>query len=824
MPDEPTNVTPFPLPPTSSNGTGEAPSPFPKRPKRPLTLETAKVAGAVIRRAEEIEDERDRGQWMEQRVQRYAKYRGWLETKDFPWRNSSNVHIPILQTAELRANAGLHNVVMTLRPLLRAKSPNTAGVDKEERVSRLVDYQLLAEPGPDLAERRLGDYISSFLQDGNAVAYTPWVRAEGEETLVTYRPGIPEGLAPADYIEELLLGRTESAPGGAQGRTGGFFPADALIELDKNPEVRHIFHVTYRERSREKDATVEIFSEDDGTLCLHITREVTRYDGPVMLPLAISDVLVPTRCANLQPPTAWNPDGAPDVFLRRRYRLDEIKRLKESGDFNYLDAGGLDAIIASAKTSGGLGNDPADALETQKDDLEGREHVAETSEFDEGIGHLEVDVLIDFGRWDIDGDGLDEDVYFVVARDARVLLEARRLTERWPADRPYRPLAEAVAIPVPGRFYGISLLELGEHLYDLMKATFDQSFDAWTIANIPSGFYAASSKINADIIQWTPGQFYPVPGSPRENIYIPQWPQQNQQTALGILNLAYGFLERQMAIGPLQAGQVPTGKASALRTFGTTSAILQQGDVRADQLLIRLFSGLAQVARNFHRMNRHLLPDGKEFRVLGWDGPAAEGYQRIESVAEIDAEIDFEFRPDFLLTNPAVLSQALQSLLGVIATPLAFQLGITDPTLFSRAVRDFVRSLRLDPKLYVKAPTAEGLPAILAGEAIAMVMDNHAVRAVPLEGAEPHLKELIEFMQSDHFAMLTEAQSGLLQAWAQEVSARLQQERVVQQAQAFQQQLQGGQPPGLGAVPSAIGQEPTPGTGDLAAPVGEATA
>src|SRR5207247_9533413 len=122
--------------------------------------------------------------------------------------------------------------------------------------------------------------------------------------------------------------------------------------------------------------------------------------------------------------------------------------------------------------------------------------------------------------------------------------QARLLTDRWPAERPYRPLAESVAIPVPGRWYGISLLELGESLYDLIKGTFDQSFDAWTIANLPIGFFAASSKLNADVISISPGQFYPVPGNPRETIYLPTWPHRDQSTALGVIQMAYQVFER----------------------------------------------------------------------------------------------------------------------------------------------------------------------------------------------------------------------------------------------------------------------------------------
>ncbi|MDP3766667.1 MAG: hypothetical protein Q8S13_01510, partial [Dehalococcoidia bacterium] len=485
----------------------------------------------------------------------------------------------------------------------------------------------------------------------------------------------------------------------------------------------------------------------------------------------------------MQPPSADNPTGASYVFVLDTITLDECRR-RQGKQFNWLDAEGLKKIEAAARASAGMPLlTPEGGLEQMKDEAEGREHAPPEANYEEDVGHLPVRLLMAFDRWDIDGDGLSEDGLFIIARDAEVLCEARLLTERWPAKKPYRPLAEACPIPVPGRWYGISLLELGESMYDLIKGTFDQSFDAWTIANLPIGFYGASSKLNTDIVKIRPGSFYPVPGNPRETLYIPTFPQRDQSTALGIIGLGMQLFQQALAQGPLQQGQVPTGRSSALRTYGTTFALLQQGDVRADQLLLRIFNGLRQVARNFHRMNRHLLPPGKEFRIVGWDGAAADAYVRIESVDQIDAEFDFDFRPDFLNSNPAVLTQSLQTVLTILATPLAFQLGITNAQFLYRIIKDLIRSLRLDPKLYSQPPGPDALPPILAEEAIAKLVEGQEVMGMPMEGAEQHLQKLFEWVQSDAFGHLPPAHVATARAWLEQVAARAQQAKVMAAAQ-----------------------------------------
>lgn len=799
MPDD--NVITLPLPTNGANGSAPAKRRFPVRPKTHLRIDAGAVVESVVARAQELDQDTNRGKWLEDRLARYAKYRGWLTDKSWPWSGCSNVHIPMLQIAELRANAGLHNVVMTLRPLLSAKASSKGGLDREEKITQLIDYQLFLEPGPEIAERRITDFIAGGLQDGNGVAYTPWVRDERRVTETIFAPAIPETTAPSDYLD-------------AEFRK--LFPGATAIEMHETKD--HVFFVSYTQRQEEHEAVVTVFEDaEDGSLEFQVERDVMVYDGPVGLPLPIERVLVPTRCTNLQPPTEANPTGAPYVFLRWPYRLDDIRRLKKSGTFNFLDDAGLAKIEAAARGRGGLvaptPDRPAEELQEQKDAIEGREHREGDAENDATLGHLTVPLLVCFDRWDVDGDGLAEDAFWVIDPAANVLCEARRLTDRWPASTPYRPLAEWCPIPVKDRWYGISMLELGEPLYDLVKGTFDQMFDGWTIATLPFFFYGASSKLNTDVIQIAPGQGYPVPGNPRETLMFPNMPQRDLSGGLGIIGLAMQFVQQLFAQGPLQQGQVPTGKASALRTFGTTQALLQQGDVRADQMLIRLFQGLAQLALNFHRMNRRLLPPGKEIRVVGWDGPSALGYKTIEKVDEIDAEIGFEFKPEFLNSNPAVLRESLQLLLGVVIQPLTFQLGAANAETVSRLLRDFVRALRLDPKRYLTEPPPDALPPLMAEEVVQMFMQGQEPVGRPMEGAEAHMAKLAQWQGSDAFGMLPREHAPLVQGWLRQVSERMKQERMAAAAAQFQQAMAQQNGPASG-VPTSVAE---PGMGGDAA-------
>lgn len=785
---------------------------FPLRPRRALRIDEEQVVESVLKRFEQISQDRDRGRWIEDRLNRYAKYRGWLPEKTWPWSHASNVHIPILQSAELRANAGLYNVLMTMRPLLTPRALSRGNVAKEDRVGALIDAQLWVDPGAEVAERQFADMCSIFLQDANWVALTPWVRDERTITELHYRPPVPEAGDPNLYVYRLLMGEDGSGDGGPP--RPGILPPRSTAEPDTKPDDERQETVVPRWRltTPQGPAMAWIWEDEDGGLEIVTRSAQVLHEGPVFQNLDVSQVFVPTRVQNLQPPTAANPGGSPYVFIAMDYLLDEVRRLQGRRDgFNWLDKDGLGEVEDLARVGAGMPPSMAkeeEKLQEQKDEMEGRTHTQPDVNVagHEGDGNLRVPLLVCFDRWDVDGDGLSEDVLFIIARDARRLCEARLLTDKWPAKQPYRPLAEACAIPVPGRYYGISFLELGEALYDIIKSTFDIAYDSAQVANLPWFFYAASAQRQFDQqqVKLAPGEGYPVPGNPRETVWFPNIASRDQTWAWTVLGIVMQFFDRQMALGPLQSGQVPQGKATALRTFGTTAALLQQADVRADQLLIRLFGGIRQLYRNFHRMNRKLLPPGKEIRLLGWEGAREQAYDSL-SAEDVDADMDFDFRPDFLLSNQALLIRALESMLTITATPLAFQLGITDPHRFYQAAKDYVRALRLDPKKYLKAPEEQFGPALLWEEALDLILRDQMPSGVPLEGPDAHLRKAFEFINSEPFTgnpekgiqpVIVPRQVNLLRAWLIQVSQHRNRQLAVTAATQFQQTAaQGGGPP-----------------------------
>lgn len=777
-----------------------------KSPSLQLSTDTReKIVAHVLQTLQE--DINDRADWMEMRLQRYGKYRGWLEDETGPWPDAISPHIPVILWNCLRLQAQLHNAVLSIRPVMGAQAQQPHNVSKQDTIDQLLDWQIFIEAG---GAKKLDDFIQGFVEDGPTVAHVPWVHEtrtiHDVRTFPAKEKGLPDAGLPPTGDESLYLAACLRLifPEGTiatLGREDLRFRVDAIDEETKLP---YSARVTVADREGT-DAGYEI----------HIEREATVYDGPVINVEDLEDLVVPWRSANLQPPGPANPRGARHVRRLRGVRLDELKRHVKSGTYDLIrlsDLEDLDDTGSPATPGDQIGHD-IDRPKQQKDEIEGVTKV---------LGGADAFTMIEsYDRWDVNGDGLEEDVIFWVLKEKRLLCRARYLTEIYPTGPgllPRRPFAETCLIPVKNRWYGMGMIELLEHLSDLINGVFRMNLQWGQITNSPYGFYDPASGIKPETIPLWPGELYPVP-SPRENLYFPQLPNQDQAWAFNMGTILMQMVERlSMQSGP-QYGQVPQGKATAFRTMGTTAALLQQADIRADQILLRLFEGIAEIYTQIHALNQRYLRPEKQVRLVGI--PASEAQQAYKTISPSQVAGRYDFRWKATLTNAdkTLLPQILLEIASVIISPLAFQMGWVDPEKGYALLREYIKARHQDPdKFLARPPDFSEEPGLLAEEAISALLEGNYPTGRPLEGPEAHLQKLQAFAQSDNFGFLDQVATRLFQKYALSIRHALmrqvQQQQMMQAMAQFQamaqQQLAGGAPPGasMAAPPGLAGNPP----------------
>ena len=726
----------------------------------------------------------------EARLQRYAKFRMWTEGKDWPWENASDIGLSDMQEKSLRVQDTLHNAVMSNTPPVNAVAAHKGDVDKEDTLDNLIWHQLFNDmPG----ENMIGDIADNFVNDGVFTVFIPWVHEKREAISTRVFDPIPEEVAPAEYFERLIRS-TFTDTVSETSKAGGW---DWTIRTSKETQ------------------SAQFYTREDGKVEMLVKRQTEMFNGPRPIVCNYDQTLHPNRAANLQIPGPSNPGGATHVIKIDYPSVDECRRLYKSGFYDLMTKDEFDELLNYDRS----GADEEE--EQQKDAFQG---VDDLRVQHNARSHRGLTRLMCFDLYDLDGDGIDEDVIWWYLVEPKILVRARHLTEVYPADPPRRPFAEATLIPVPGRRIGISLLEQLEPLHDAMKTYLDQSVDAGTIANSPFGFYRPTGSMKPETIRLWPGELYPL-ADPQRDVSFPQLVNQTATAwGLNMTALMQQFEERLVVIGDLQLGRVPAGKSSAMRTASAQAMMTNQSEARPERILRRFFIGLCEMWNQVHTLNQYFLPENKEIKIVGVRQPHQDPYQTVTSRDQISGRFRFEFKANVFNSSKAMLQQAMQNLLMTYVNPLFIQLGMIDQQGAYRLARDYGKSWGQDPDRYIKEPVP-GLmkPALLAEEAISTIMQSVLPDGNPAEfgGAIEHMEKLRTFVESDQFGLLTPNQVEIFKVYQMQVSglvkAQIEQQRVVEAAGQFQRggggAGEGGRPPEQ--TPQVEGNPPISGGGEL---------
>jgi len=662
--------------------------------------------------------------------------------------------------------------------VFNAKARNDGQRSQQDTIDSLLDTQFFLEQN---GEEIVGEIADDFVNEGIFTVFVPWIKEMREVSDIRVYDPIPAPLDfPSEYFQAIL---TKEFPEAAiaQSRGGDGWDWD-VVEGTEEPFKAKFY-------TRPDDQGVELV----------FSKPVEIYNGPRVIPKDWDEVLYPARSANLQAPGPSNPGGAAHVILVDYPTIDEVRRLQKDGTYDLMtkeEADGLEAIQR-----------PRDNQEYKnaKDDLQGSAG-SETGTPNPDRGQDTLTRLRCFDVFDIDNDGIGEDVEWVVLHEAKLTVRGKMMTEVYPSNPPRRPLAGNSFIPVKGRYGGISFLETLEGIHDVMKTLLDQSVDGGTLKNTPFGFYRATGGMKPETITMEPGHLYPL-GDPSRDINFPNFSFTGEAQTINLLTIMQQMEERVSMIGELQLGRVPAGKSSALRTIGGMSMVAGQGEARPERILRRFFMGFTDVFSLMHEQNKYFLPPEKKIRLVGVQSKAADIYATVAKRSEVSGAMDFEFKANVLNTSKQALQMSIDALIATYVNDLAIQLGLIDEAGIYRLFRQKAKAHGQDPDDYIKEPVPGSMkPRIFAEEALSMIFDGLLPDGRPAEagGAIEHLQKLQAFFESENFGLLVggEQQQALriyLQQVGEAAAVQQRQMQIAQAAQGFQAGQagdgQGGRPP-----------------------------
>lgn len=526
-----------------------------------------------------------------------------------------------------------------------------------------------------------------------------------------------------------------------------------------------------------------------GEIEVEVEREEVIYDAPRIQVLNNEDVYT-TDVGDIQ--------EAPFVIIERRVTLDWLRRQKQKGMYTAMAPGDWAKIEHDMF--------PVSKNKFAKPAAFGDDEVKRAR--DQAVG-AETRVQVDrsrrnwlcFYRWDINGDGYDEDVVFEYDPHTQVLLGVQYLNRLYQHGR--RPITVFRYQTIPNRLYGKGIPERLWNVQIAINTLWNQSIDNRTLRSKPFGFYNKAAALGArDKQVISPGKMTGVIGDPNLAVAFPNLGASSDELPM-IADMLGTYADRRM--GKFSMAQAAGDKGSQ-RTANATNTLLRQGLIRVEHQIRLLAKGAQGASCGFNELFHQIwdlygyyMPKEKKFRIIDENTPATVSRE------------DLRIRPDFMFD--VNLFNANSAIRREDATILFSQLGaqyiqLGDLNTYAELARYLLRAFGVTQdidKLVPDIPGIEGRPRLSPITEHKILITDGELDPLPGEDHLVHIQAHAEFLADENVAT----------SLAPEVLERVQKHIIMhhnflQQAQQAAAQQQGGRadaglPPGMVRPPSLGG-------------------
>lgn len=294
----------------------------------------------------------------------------------------------------------------------------------------------------------------------------------------------------------------------------------------------------------------------------YVQQQEETFNGPIVWNIPLEDFWIRT---------AWqDPDKAPWCGVEYRKHWSDIKDMAIAGELN---PDKIDLIWNRVNT-----NLNVPATITQDEQLE----VSEPHERAEyGLFRL-------FVRWDVDGDGIDEDLIVWYERWSRTLLRVRFNTYR----KNRRPFEVFRYIKIEHRFYGEGMAEILEMLQEEISSLHNQRMDSNTVNMLKLILTSKSIQgLRPGDPLW-PGKIIKVPSDATKDVHVLDLGAPLRDTSRDE-QFALSYVSQVSGIGEVAMGQAqPVSRTTAAAQL----SLLEELNRRFDKIL----KGFRRTIRRIH--------------------------------------------------------------------------------------------------------------------------------------------------------------------------------------------------------------------------------
>lgn len=448
--------------PATGGGSADVPEPKIKPPADTEPAIDSRLSGDDIENLVDYiqrtydHSEKAREEWRLNLELWYKQYMGIVEAKDFPWKDCSNLHIPITAIVVDTILARVINPLYATPSFVNARpvsiqGPNQKGASDHKR-ARDVEFLISDVVNNKInAYDKIVDWVKESLIYGRGVIKIIWRKERRKYTKIVTE----------DEMEDEIRAAQDDLD-----RVGGEDYEDYLADL--------VFLKDNHDWEKEP--------------FLRTVREETVYDNPDWVFVPISNFGFHPKAMSIQ--------SSPYVYHKFRETKDNMVEAAMMGEYENVDQ------IPDSSGDDDYGGD--DLLKDVQEMEEGYQNSDDESLDPRIHGHEFVEWQ---GRFDIDNDGRLENVIATVHLPSGTLLAARE-SEFLHGKKTF---AEIKAFPMPGRFEAQGVPEMIRDLQQEINDIHNQRIDNGTIINSAMFKYDPNSEVDPQQHRIGPGMGFPDP-------------------------------------------------------------------------------------------------------------------------------------------------------------------------------------------------------------------------------------------------------------------------------------------------------------------------
>ncbi len=342
-------------------------------------------------------------------------------------------------------------------------------------------------------------------------------------------------------------------------------------------------------------------------------------DSPDVIPIPIDDFFCKLHLYDIQ--------TAPWIAIRTRYQEYELKQKEANGIFENVDQ-----ILSH----------------NEREIPEWKEEILDEQEQDSTITEdaSEYEIYETYLFWDVDDDGMAEDIKVFFHKDAGVILRAEfnELGKRDIVRMPY--------FNMPYQLYGLGVGHMTEKLQDEVDTLHNIRVNSQHLSSL-QGFVTRSGSTHLDNFEFTP-LFNLKTESPKEDVIQMTFPDVSQSTFIAEDTVTQ-YADRYTGAGNAMMGQ-PDDQAKTRATASGTMFLAKQGYKMYDSISKNIEEAYGEIGL---MIVYQLVANPDRTRNTALHLVGAEDQQLIEDILEMNVE-DIPTKFDFKIqvTEPDKTEEA----------------------------------------------------------------------------------------------------------------------------------------------------------------------